>query len=405
MTMHALTVPKWGIEMQEATLAEWKIEVGGAVNKGDEIVDMETEKIVNTHEAPASGVLRKIIGEPGEVYEVGVLLAVIADGDESDAEVEKFASDFVPVDASFDGSGAHDSAGQTAAAKDTPATTAEPAPASSAPVGGGEVRISPIAKRLAEAQGIDYTMLTGTGRNGRISKEDVEAAIAAAAGGVPIKRTSLQKTVATRMQAAKQAVPHFYLDIDIDCDKAQALRADYNKANDCKVTLNDVLLRAVAVALNDSPAVNVVYKDDELYAADDGVGVAIASTHGLVAPVVKNVRNSSLKAISNDVRRLADSARARTLEKDDLAGGATSVSNLGMFGIDGFTAIINPPQTSIIAVGRASPQPVVKDGELAVATIMRVRMSCDHRAFDGAAGAEFLARLKTAIERPGSLFD
>jgi pyruvate dehydrogenase E2 component (dihydrolipoamide acetyltransferase) len=397
MAMFAITVPKWGIEMQEATLSEWKVSVGDAVNKGDEIVDMETEKIVNTHEAPASGTLRKIIGEPGEVYAVGVLLGVIADAGESDADVEQFADDFVPVDASFEGSGgaAEAQAGEKPAAK--PAPAAGPA--------GGEVRISPIARRLAEAEGLDYTTLTGTGRNGRISKEDVETALAARAGGAPIARSSLQKTVATRMQAAKQAVPHFYLDIGIECDKAQALRADYNQANDCKVTLNDVLLRAVAVALTDSPAVNVVFRDDELYPADGGIGVAIASGHGLVAPVVRNVAGSSLKTIGSEVRRLAEAANERTLEKEDLSGGATTVSNLGMFGIDGFTAIINPPQTSIIAVGKASPQPVVRDGELAVATIMRVTMSCDHRAFDGAAGAGFLASLKTTLEHPAKLFD
>ena len=396
MTMHAVTVPKWGIEMQEATLAEWKVEVGESVTKGDEIVDMETEKIVNTHEAPASGVLRKIIGEPGEVYEVGVLLGVIADADESDDDIERFVSEFVPVDASFDGSGAEE---ETSADAEAPEDT----PPAAAP--GGEVRISPIAKRLAEAKGLDYSTLKGTGRNGRISKEDVEAALAAQIDAVPIRRSGLQKTVASRMQAAKRDVPHFYLDIDVDCDRAQALRADYNREHDCKVTLNDVLLRAVAVALEASPAVNVVYQDDELYPADNGVGVAIASPQGLVAPVVRKVAGSSLQEISAEVRRLAEAAKARTLKKEDLAGGATTVSNLGMFGVDGFTAIVNPPQTSLIAVGRASPKAIVRDGELGVATIMRVTMSCDHRAFDGAAGAEFLALLKKTLERPAQLFE
>ncbi|MEM7613034.1 MAG: dihydrolipoamide acetyltransferase family protein [Pseudomonadota bacterium] len=395
MAIVALTVPKWGIEMQEATLAEWKVEVGGAVTKGDEIVDMETEKIVNTHEAPASGVLRRQLAEPGEVYEVGVLIGVISDGDESDADIDAFVNEFVPVDASFaDG----DDDASAAAAPEAP--TAAPAPTPSS----GEVRISPIAKRLADKLGVDVSQIIGTGRNGRISKEDVEKAAESQAGGVPIARNSLQKTAAERMQLAKQEVPHFYLQVDISCDAAQALRAEYNTANDCKVTLNDVLMRAVAVSLAQCPDVNVVYRDGELYAADAGVGVAIASPHGLVAPVVGNVADASLKTISSEVRRLAGAANDRSLTKDDITGGATTVSNLGMFGIDGFTAIINPPQTSIIAVGKAAQKAVVADGELGVATIMSVSMSCDHRAFDGAAGAKFLSVLKATLEAPEPLF-
>ena len=401
MTIHAITVPKWGIEMQEATLSEWKVDVGGAVNKGDEIVDLETDKIVNTHEAPASGTLRRILADVGDVYDVGVLLGVLSDADESEDEIDAFVESFVPVDASFDGSGGAEAEPEPKPEPETPA----PAPAATAPSPGGRVRISPIAKRRAEANGLDYTSIVGTGRNGRISKEDVEAALAAQGAGQPIKRSGMQKTVATRMQAAKQSIPHFYLDIDIECDAAQSLREDYNRANDCKVTLNDVLMRAVAVALNDSPAVNVILKDNELYPADDGIGVAIAAPDGLVAPVLKDVARSDLKTISIGVRRLANAAKERTLEKDDITGGATTVSNLGMFGVDGFTAIINPPQTSIIAVGRASQRAVVRDGELAVATVMRATLSCDHRAFDGAAGANFLSKLKDTLESPAALFD
>ncbi len=401
MTIHAITVPKWGIEMQEATLSEWKVDVGGAVNKGDEIVDLETDKIVNTHEAPASGTLRRILADVGDVYDVGVLLGVLSDADESEDEIDAFVESFVPVDASFDGSGGAEAEPEPKPEPETPA----PAPAATAPSPGGRVRISPIAKRLAEANGLDYTSIVGTGRNGRISKEDVEAALAAQGAGQPIKRSGMQKTVATRMQAAKQSIPHFYLDIDIECDAAQSLREDYNRANDCKVTLNDVLMRAVAVALKDSPAVNVILKDNELYPADDGIGVAIAAPDGLVAPVLKDVARSDLKTISIGVRRLANAAKERTLEKDDITGGATTVSNLGMFGVDGFTAIINPPQTSIIAVGRASQRAVVRDGELAVATVMRATLSCDHRAFDGAAGANFLSKLKDTLESPAALFD
>lgn len=391
MTIHAVTVPKWGIEMQEATLAEWKVDVGGRVAKGDDIVDMETEKIVNTHESPAAGVLRRQMAEPGDVYEVGKLIAVISDADESDADVDAFIAAFVPVDASFEGADNRDEAAPAVAVvESTPA--------------GGMPSISPIAKRHAEALGVDWTTLQGTGRNGRISKQDVEAAAAAARDGAPIARNALQRTVAERMQAAKQEIPHFYLDVQIDVGRLQTLRRSYNNDNDCKVTVNDVIVAAVAKTLNDHPGVNVQLRDNQLYPASDAVGVAMATDEGLLAPVVQTTGTHSLKTLSLETKRLAAAANARSLTADDLTGGATTVSNLGMFGVNGFTAIINPPQTSILAVGAAAPRAIVRDGELAVAEVMTICMSCDHRAFDGAAGAKFLADLKQRLESPHVLF-
>ncbi|MEM1261371.1 MAG: dihydrolipoamide acetyltransferase family protein [Pseudomonadota bacterium] len=388
----AITVPKWGIEMQEATLAEWKVEVGAAIAKGDEIVDLETDKIVNAHEAPADGVLARIIGEVDERYDVGTLIGVIAPADTPAADIDAFIDAFVPVDASFDGD---------EGATDEPA----PPPATPAPVAAsGSTSISPIAKRLAESLGVDWTTIKGTGRNGRISKQDVEAA-AAAAGDQPIKQTAMARTAATRMQAAKQEIPHFYLQIDIVCDAVQAQRATYNQTHGCRVTLNDVLLKAVATTLQQQPAINVCYRDDALYPASDAIGVAIAATDGLIAPVIENASGLSLQAISESVKRLADQANDRALTAAQLTGGATTVSNLGMFGVDRFTAIINPPQTSIIAVGKARQQAVAKNGELTVATLMKVTMSCDHRAFDGATGAKFLGALKATLEAPDALFD
>ena len=394
MTIHAVTVPKWGIEMQEATLAEWKVAVGEAVSKGDEIVDMETEKIVNTHEAPAAGVLRRILAEPGDVFEVGKLIGVISDADESDTDVDAFVDSFVPVDASFDGGGSEPSA---------PVEAPEPAAEPATPAA-GEPRISPIAKRLAESLGVAWQDIKGTGRNGRISKQDVEAAAAAAQSGAPIQRSALQRTVAARMQAAKQQIPHFYLDIAVDVGRAQTLRRSLNNDNGVKVTLNDVIVRAVAETLTKHPAVNVQLRDDELYAASASVGVAVAAADGLVAPVIKNAAGQPLTALAQEIRRLAAAANDRSLEAGDLEGGATTVSNLGMYGVDAFTAIVNPPQTSILAVGAARSVPTIKDGELGIAEQMSITMSCDHRAFDGAAGAAFLADLKALLEAPAVLF-
>lgn len=394
MTIHAVTVPKWGIEMQEATLAEWKVDVGGSVAKGDDIVDMETEKIVNTHESPAAGVLRRQLAQPGDVYEVGKLIAVISDADESDADVDAFISAFVPVDASFEGTDNREEAAPVAAAVES--TPAAPA--------GGTPNISPIAKRHAESLGVDWTTIQGTGRNGRISKQDVEAAAAAALDGTPIVRSALQRTVAERMQAAKQEIPHFYLDVQVDVGRLQTLRRSYNNDNDCKVTVNDVILSAVAKTLSKHSGVNVQLRDDQLYPASDAVGVAMATDEGLLAPVIQSAGAHSLQTLSLETKRLATAAKTRSLTADDLTGGATTVSNLGMFGVNGFTAIINPPQTSILAVGAAVPSAIVRDGELAVAEVMTICMSCDHRAFDGAAGAQFLADLKQHLESPHVLF-
>ncbi len=391
MSITAVTVPKWGIEMQEATLAEWKVGVGDTVAKGDEIVDLETDKIVNTHEAPAAGVVAAIVGSVDERYDVGALLAVIAPPGTAEADVEAFITSFVPIDASF----ADDSAAD--------ASAAEPAPTPAAAPPAGSVSISPIAQRLAESLGIDWTTLKGTGRKGRISKQDVEAA-AADAGDQPIKQSAMARTAATRMQAAKREIPHFYLQVDIVCDAVQVQRAAYNKANGCRVTLNDVLVKAVASALIEFPAINVNYRDDALYAAEDAIGVAIAATDGLIAPVVRNAASLPLSHLSDEIKALATKANERSLAAEQLSGGATTVSNLGMFGVDRFTAIINPPQTSIIAVGKARQQPVVQDGAVTFATLMKVTMSCDHRAFDGAAGAKFLAALKSTLESPDALF-
>ncbi len=392
MAITALTVPKWGIEMQEATLAEWKAELGDTVEKGAEIVDLETDKIINTHEAPANGILIRQIGELEQVYSVGELIGVIADAGTPEADIDAFVANFEPVDASFD------SDGDAPVSENTDPTPASPAAPS------GEVRISPIAQRLAEANGIDWSTITGTGRNGRISKQDVEAAMEASAAGAVMKRTALARAAGARMQLAKQEVPHFYLEMAVNCDALLAARKAYNQSQSVTTSVNDALIKAVALAMQATPEVAVIFKDDELYAADDAVGVAVATDAGLVAPVVQNAAAGTLAELSGRIRDLAERAKGRDLTADELGGGPTTVSNLGMFGIDRFTAIINPPQTSIIAVGRAMPQAVVIDGALSQATLMQVTMSCDHRAFDGATGARFLQALKEIIEEPAAIF-
>ncbi|MFK8031834.1 MAG: dihydrolipoamide acetyltransferase family protein [Gammaproteobacteria bacterium] len=404
MTITAVTIPKWGIEMQEATFSDWHVELGAEVSKGDELADLETDKIVNVAEAPASGILRRRIAENGDVYSVGVLIAVIADANISDEEIDAFVDAFVPIDASFD-------EGDTEVAVASTVETA-PAPLSAPPAATatGAVSISPIARRLAEKLGVDWSGIQGTGNNGRISKQDIEAATAAASSGSaaasePLQRTGLQRTVATRMTEAKQQIPHFYLRIEVELDRAETLRSEFNERQNAKLTMNDVLLVAVGKSLEESPAINVQYRDGEVYSmAGSDVGVAIASQHGLVAPVIRDVAKANISAVSHSVRALSDAADKRELKAEHFEGGATTVSNLGSYGVSDFVAIINPPQTSILAVGRAAQKAVVRDGQVGVAISLTLNLSCDHRAFDGAAGAGFLRNLKQHLEQPDVLF-
>ncbi|MDH4167586.1 MAG: 2-oxo acid dehydrogenase subunit E2 [Gammaproteobacteria bacterium] len=406
-----VTMPKWGIEMQEGTVTAWQFELGRHVDKGDALLDVETEKIVNSVESPASGTLRRMLAGTGDTLPVGALVAVLSEPDVADAEIDAFVRDFKPFDASF-------AEGSTAAAM-TPSASAAPAAlaADTAADGAaeGEARVSPIARRLAEKLGIDLSHVTGTGRNGRISKEDVEAyaatlqhagsppaasAVAATGAAEPMKRerlTSMRSTIARRLSESKRDLPHYRLVADLDMDALANKRAAMVAAGE-SVSINDLLLHAVATALRQHPRLNAQFTGEELLQFEQvDLAVAVATPGGLVTPIVRNAAGLPVGQIAVLVRELAERARAGKLARDEITGGTFTVSNLGMFGVRQFDAIINPPQVAILAIGAMEERPVVRHGALAVGRVVTVTLSSDHRVVDGADAAAFLATLRATV--------
>lgn len=405
-----ITMPKWGIEMQQGTITDWHAAPGAAVAKGAPLLDVETEKIVNSVEAPVAGTLRRIVAGKGETEAVGALIAVFADPAVPDAEVDAFIAAFRPADASFDPE-------ETVAAA-APAAPPAPAPAAEAPVD-GEARVGPIARRVAERLGVDVSKVKGTGRNGRVSKEDVEAYAAALAseqaagatalapttgdGVVREKLSSMRATIARRLLESKQGIPHYRLVVDADLSALLARRAAL-RATGVEVSVNDLLLRACALALVQHPAVNAQFHGDEIHRFPNAdISVAVATDGGLVTPVVRAVEGKSAAQIGAETTELAARARAGRLAREEITGGTFTLSNLGMFGIDSFDAIINPPQVAILAVGAAADRPLVRGGSVVVARCATLTLSCDHRAVDGAVGAQFLATLRRLIEAADAL--
>ena len=403
-----ITMPKWGIEMQQGTITEWHAAPGQALNKGDTLLDVETEKIVNSVEAPVPGVLRRILADKGATENVGALVAVFAEMSVPDAEIDAFVKGFRPPNTGFE--------------PDASPGTSNAAPAAAAePAHDGEARVSPIARRIAERLGIDITQVTGTGRNGRVSKEDVEAYAAtkggtasalpplAATASAPTntpqreKMTSMRATIAKRLLESTQGIPHYRLAIDVELTALLARRATLNTAT-TKVSVNDLLVRAAALALVQHPSVNAQYIGDEVLKFPHAdISIAVATDNGLVTPIVKNADLKSAAEVGAAIADLADRARTGKLTREDIVGGTFTISNLGMFGVDRFDGIINPPQVAILAVGTGVDRVIARNGHPAVAKVATLTLSCDHRVVDGAVGAQFLATLRSLIEQPTAL--
>ena len=385
-----ITMPKWGIEMQQGTITEWHAAPGGALAKGAPLLDVETEKIVNSVEAPVAGTLRRIVAETGSTEAVGALIAVFADAAVSDAEIDAFIAGFKPADASFDHA-------------DAPAAPAETASAADA-AADGEARISPIARRIAERLGVDITQVKGTGRNGRVSKEDVEAYAAAPGDGVVReKMTSMRATIARRLLESKQGIPHYRLAADVDLTALLARRAALRAAG-TEVSVNDLLVRACALTLVKHPAVNAQLQGDEVHKFPHAdIAVAVATDGGLVTPIVRSADTKSAAQIGAETGDLAARARSGKLSREEITGGTFTLSNLGMFGIDRFDAIINPPQVAILAVGAGADRVIARGGSVVVAKVATLTLSCDHRVVDGAIGAQFLQALRQTIESADAL--
>lgn len=404
-TIYPIAVPKWGIEMVEGTISTWNKREGDSIAKGEDVFEMESDKIVNVWDSPVAGVLRRIVAQEGDTRPVGALLGVIAAADVEDAAIDTFIASF-----------ASSTAGDTAGAE------TEPAPAARASHQGGDdaaTRSSPSVRRLAQELGVDLNAVTGTGRRGRITDDDVRAhasssasksasssANGKAAGGdsaVPagvdvIPLSATRKTIARRLTEAKQQIPHFYLTVEYELDGLLQHRKTLNDGGGQKVSVNDLLVWCVARALLREPRVNVNLVGDDIHQfRSANIAVAIATNDGLYPATVYGADALSPPEIAAKVAELAQRANSGALTREDISGGSFTVSNLGMFGVNNFTAIINPPMGAILALGRAQQQVVVKDGAPAVATVVSATLSCDHRVIDGAVGAQFLQVLGEEI--------
>jgi pyruvate dehydrogenase E2 component (dihydrolipoamide acetyltransferase) len=392
-TIQAVTMPKWGIEMTEGTVNSWTAAEGQSVAKGEPLLEVETDKIVNTVEAPFAGTLRRIVAQAGEVYAVGSLIAVLAEPAASDAEVEDFIANFKGASVSFE---------PDAEAPMTAAAAPEAAPAA-------EQLVSPPAARLAESLGLDIRKVTGTGRNGRVMREDVEAfaaGSAAPADANPVTRVRMsaaRAVIARRLLESKQTIPHYRLTRDVQVDALTAHRSEL-KSSGARVSVNDYIVRASALSLVKHQAVNAQLVGEEIlqYAHAD-IAIAVATAGGLITPIVRGADLLSLAQIAHQSAELAQRARDGKLTREEISGGTFTVSNLGMYGLDSFDAIINPPQVAILAVGAVRERIAAENSIAVLRHFVTLTLSADHRVVDGAVGAQFLATLADLLGKPSQL--
>ena len=398
-------LPRLGQGMESGTIVRWLKSEGEPVKKREPLYELDTDKVTQEVEAEADGVLLKIVVQEGEV-EVGKTVAVIGKEGEQ-------VSDLPAADTGESSNGAGTVAKREPA---EPAAEGRVEPAAGRVVQpDGRVKASPLARRIAREKGIDLATVTGTGPDGRVIAEDVEKAEAAPAAapapsfapaGEPerIELTSTRKTIARRLTEAWQA-PVFQLQVTVDMTQVLAIRealVERLREAETKPTVNDLLTKLTAAALVRHPAVNAHFAGDGILRfAEAHVGIAVAAPSGLVVPVISNADRRTVAEIAAARADLVGRARDGKLKREDLEGGTFTISNLGMFGIDRFTAVLNPPQAAILAVGRVSEQPVVEAGELVARPVAHLTLTCDHRAIDGADGAEFLQTLTALVELPG----
>ena len=412
--------------MEEGQLVQWLKSEGDEVSNGDVLAEIETDKATMELVARGEGVLRKIFVEAGGVAPVGSVIAVIAGGDEDISGIEGpsgagTATAVADAPAEPAKQEAKPAAQASAAAQPAQSSKAPaPAPAASATGNGGRVKASPLARRLAEEMGVDLSRVEGSGPGGRVVKRDVEAAKAAGvpapsvAAWVPdgaeyedVPTSQMRKTIAKRLVTSIGPVPTFYLTVDVDMTRVLEARESINamlEKDGLKVSINDIVLKAVAGALRRHPECNAQWHETFVRRFNPvHLGVAVAIDDGLITPVVRDAHAKGIARIGAEVRELAGRARDKKLKPEEYTGATFSVSNLGMFGIHEFTAIINPPEAGILAVGGVEEMPVVVDGQVTVQPRMRITMSCDHRVIDGATGAQFLQTLRSMLEEPTAI--
>jgi pyruvate dehydrogenase E2 component (dihydrolipoamide acetyltransferase) len=420
-------MPKLSPTMEEGQISRWLKKEGDKVTMGEPLAEIDTDKATMEMQALANGVLRKILIKEGESAPLGQMIAIIGEPNEDISQVASGAE-------------------ETKAKAQPSPPAAEPAdkpqaekteavgPASTSgngrdATGSGRLVVSPLAARMAAESGIDLRTLSGSGPGGRIIKRDIEAAMEQAQAAVPRSAsrppqlrvvsssgqaltgaspyfdepaTEMRRTIAKRLVTSLGPVPHFFLTSEIEMDRAAEMRQNINALDpELKLSLNDIIIKVAAYALIQHPQVNASYQDKVVrhYERAD-IGVAVAIEEGLITPIIRSADQKSLSEIAAEVRELAERARSRKLRPEEYTGATFSISNLGMFGIDEFTAVINPPEGAILAVGAMTAKPVVRNGQVVVRQIMRVTMSCDHRVIDGATGARFLQTFKKILENP-----
>jgi pyruvate dehydrogenase E2 component (dihydrolipoamide acetyltransferase) len=408
----AILMPKMSDTMTEGVIVNWLVKVGDKVKSDTVMAEVETDKATMEMMGYQDGVVLHIEAPAGQAVPIDSLIAIVG----------KAGEDIAPILAKYKNKGAAPAAAPVAA----PVAVSAPAPVAAAPVaaapvaapalagGDGRLKASPLAKAMAAEKGIDLRALQGSGEGGRIVKRDIESApvgapaVAAkapvAAPGVAFEEvpvSQMRKTIARRLSESLFTAPHFYLTMSINMDKAAAFRKQLNEESDVKISFNDLVLKACALALRKHPKVNSSWLGDAIrYNKVINVGVAVAMEEGLLVPVIRNADNKGLADIGKETKDLAARAKARQLQPADWEGNTFTISNLGMYGIDEFTAIINPPDSCILAVGGIQQVPVVRNNEITIGQVMKVTLSCDHRVVDGATGSEFLQTVKMLLENP-----
>ncbi len=438
-----ITMPALSPTMEEGNLAKWLVKEGDKVKSGDVIAEIETDKATMEVEAVDEGTVAKIVVPAGtEAVKVNALIAILAaDGEDVAAAAAGGGSaPAAPKAEAAPAPKAAEAVPAPAAAPAAPAPAAVPATASS----GDRVFASPLARRLAKEAGLDLSAVSGSGPKGRVVKSDVEKAVstggaksatgasapAAAAATAPalakgaseeavlklfeagsydlVPHDGMRKTIAKRLQESKQTIPHFYVSVDCELDALLALRAQLNdaaprkeSAPTYKLSVNDMVIKALALALRDVPDANVSWTDSNMVKHKHAdVGVAVSIPGGLITPIIRKAETKTLSAISGEMKDLGKRAKERKLKPEEYQGGTTAVSNMGMMGVKNFAAVVNPPHATILAIGAGEERVVVKNGEMKIANVMTVTLSTDHRAVDGALGAELLGAFKRYIENP-----
>jgi pyruvate dehydrogenase E2 component (dihydrolipoamide acetyltransferase) len=395
-----IKMPKLSDTMEEGVILKWLRKEGEKIKQGDILVEIQSDKADMELEAYDTGVVRKIFVPEGGKAPIGGLIAVIGGPDEDiSAALSGTPSVSAPKTA--------DRARQVAPLTQATATT-QPSD--------GKGKASPLARRLAKEHKIDLSRIPGTGPQGRVIKRDLEGLISGRSSAAPeprpfvpgtsedVELSPIRKTIAKRMTESKATAPHFYVTVEVDMDPAMTFRDQFNNSKELKLSFTDIVIKATSDALMKHPQVNATYLGDKMRQYHSiHIGVAVAMEEGLVTPIVRNCERKHLDQINAELRDLVDRARTRKLKPDEYLGATFTISNLGMFGVDEFAAIVNPPEGAILAVGGIVEKPVVKNGQIVVGHIMKLTLSSDHRIIDGAVAARFMQDLKKILENPASL--